>query len=785
MPLSKIKCDDCGLFGGPRVLGHGKQRPRIMLIGEAPGAQEARQGRPFVGPAGELIRRVLTSIGVDPRDCYFTNACLCRPEGNRTPAASEVTACNERLLAEIEQVSPEYIVTLGATPARAVFQGFRGLKVNRGKLRETKTGHMGIITYHPAACFYSGGDTLLPFIVRDIEKITRQYTGYESPYPNMETTHTVLTTRAAIQDFRNYVLSKKDPVLSFDWETTGVNPRRDKGFCLGMTADVGIAAVVPVSVVWDNRELLNDLFMNCRTIGFNTIFDALFNRYNGLIDRIDEDVMQMHAQLDERPQERSLENLAMEYCDAPPYESEMLARYRCKKSEMVKKVPSGIVYQYCAMDVDYTLRLWYLFKEELSQSLPKQEKHYRKMIVPALRAFRDISDTGIWVDMPRLRETEEKCRSAITQELGFMRQYIGEDKFNPNSHPQVHAALWDKLLFKEPSLYKRKPRAADKATLNQLLQDYPGHEFLESLSNYRQAYTTWSRYIRAIPAFVEPDGRLRCSWHFDRSETGRLSTTKPPLHQIPRDSDIRSVFAAPPGYKLVQADYEQVEIRMAAHIAGDPKLTALLLQLEKEGTDFHTKMASEAFRIPLEQVTPTQRQSAKEVSFGLLYLMGDKKLASGTGLPGKEAVAFVKRYKDLMPGVWECVADIRRQMKENGYVESIFGRRRRFYLLTADNLDDLHREAVNMPIQSSASDLTLWKVIELESFFKESMISARVVLMVHDSIVVETLDELAEEVADIMRQIMTKPPFKTNVPFPVEVKIGQAWGEGAKVKKGD
>mgnify|MGYP000846742811 CR=1 FL=1 len=225
------------------------------------------------------------------------------------------------------------------------------------------------------------------------------------------------------------------------------------------------------------------------------------------------------------------------------------------------------------------------------------------------------------------------------------------------------------------------------------------------------------------------------------------------------------------------ADQAQVEMRMAAHLAEDMLFNDKIF---KAGVDFHSKMASEAYRVPLDKVKPEQRQAAKGVSFGLLYLMGDKALAENTGLPARAAAQFVKDYKAIMPGVMAWIEKTKQAVYTDRYVESLFGRKKRFPLIIKGrygNLFELQREGVNMPIQSSASDLTLWHVVKLHDIFKEKYPQVKIVTLVHDSIIVECPDKLLYEIGALMKQVMETPPFKTQVPFKVDIKVGKRWGE--------
>jgi len=396
---------------------------------------------------------------------------------------------------------------------------------------------------------------------------------------------------------------------------------------------------------------------------------------------------------------------------------------------------------------------------------------YRDLLHPAVAVFNDIKAKGVWVDQESLHELDLKMQQILVEQQEKLTEITEDETFNPNSPKQIQHILWDKLKLNQPKIYNRKDRSADKETLEKLFEAYPDILFIKELMLYRKTFTLYSRYVRDLPNYIETDGRVRVNYHFDRTETGRLSTTDPALHQIPRDSNIRSIYSAPDKHVLIQADYEQIEIRMAAHVAQDEKLIALL----KSGTDFHTLMASQAFNVDIDKVKKEQRQAAKNISFGLLYLMSDKGLINLTGLPPAEAVTFINNYKALMPDVQRWITAIKETIRSKRFVVSPFGRRRRFPEITWENINGFYREGVNFPIQSGASDITLSSVIRLHMALKHLYPEAQIVIMVHDSIIVECPEVIAQEVADLMKQIMEDIP--SIVPFPVEIKIGKRWGE--------
>jgi len=770
------QCSECSLDTSNIVYGRGNgNSPLIAFVGEAPGKEEVKEGAPFVGMAGRIIRGILEHLQIPEEETYFTNVCLCRPPENRTPTSKEVKNCYDRLVKELQAVDPVYVIALGATAGKALFPDYSAMNKMRGKVKQTNYGNWGIVTFHPAAVLYNKKDTLLPFIISDVKKIWRKATGQRLTYSQNHTDVKVIRNSV---DFKQMVKEIKESgaeVAGFDWETTGVSPIKDRGWCFSLSVKPGEAYVLPVSVVNDNAKELTELLRQLTKGAFNCLFDDDFNLLEGIEVVSDVDPMLMHYCIDERPQQRSLENLSIEYCDAVPYESEMLARYETTKDRMLEDIPEEEVYEYAGKDSDYALRLILEVGAEL-EKYPSLKKVHDKLLIPATSVIRKMRKNGFYVDTHRLKETSHRYQQDIEKSLETIRDIVGKPDFNPNSHPQVQSFLWDELSLEEPNLYKRKQRSADKDTREALLEIYPDEKFVQELHRYKDLYTLWSRYLRGLWDYLDEDCRIRCQYHLDRTETGRRSTTGPALQQIPRESDIRQVFSAPPGRTLIQADYEQGEIRMAAHIAQDRKLAEYLT-----AEDFHSQMAAQAYKIPVEEVTKDLRQAAKTVSFGILYQMSIKSLALGTGLSMKEATRFVKEYMALMPNVMKWIDRTKTQVKEQRYVESPFGRRRRFPLITKSNLWGLQREAVNMPIQSGLADLTLWSLIQWHDYCENNIPEALIVFEGHDAILTEVPEDMAYDVAVKKKEIMEEPPFETFVHFPVEAKIGKSWGAGEKV----
>ena len=765
-------CEKCPYRGHLQVQGEGSKGSRIMVIAETPFISDFRAGKPFISRGGRLLRETLRYVGIPEGQCYYTYLCPCQ---DTSFFDNEDYSCLRRLQEEVDTVKPEFIILIGADLARRLMPDFHRATEDSGKVYDTIFGVPGLATIHPAIILKYKGASNFPTLSNDLTKVWRRVQGIATKYSDPHTETEIINDLTMPQLLER--LNKEARVVAYDWETTGLNHRKDRGWCLGLAWKVGHGVSIPVDTVHNYRDKLTEFFnrQDVAFIAFNGMFDMKFNKVEGLPERLDHDPMLMHSLFDERPQRRSLENLTVLYCDAEPYESQLLTKYGCTKSNFLEIAPPEEIHKYCCKDVDYTLRLYHIFMDMFREE-PGLLKVYRLLVIPAARTLADIQERGFCVDLEQLDRITKQSEERIVTLQQEMNNLVGVS-INPNSPKQVAAYLWDTLGLQEPDLFGRKARSVDDATRQALLEMYPDQPFVQLLHEYKETYTLLSRYLRKIPQAMDDDRRLRSHYHLDRTETGRLAATDFPIHQMPRKKEVKGILCASPGYSLLQADYAQIEMRMACHLAND---TLFNRRIFKAGVDFHSKMASEAYRVPLADVAKHQRQAAKGVSFGLLYLMGDKKLADNTGLPPKDAIQFVKDYKAIMPEVMRWIEDVKQQVYTQRYVESLFGRKRRFPFVIrgkGGNLFELQREAVNMPIQSSASDTTLWQLVKLHGIFKEHYPDVYIVTTVHDSIVVECPDHLIKEIAALMKTVMEKPPFNTEVPFKVDIKVGKRWGE--------
>jgi DNA polymerase-1 len=372
----------------------------------------------------------------------------------------------------------------------------------------------------------------------------------------------------------------------------------------------------------------------------------------------------------------------------------------------------------------------------------------------------------------RLAELEQ----AICDHVGY--------RFNVNSTQQLSDALFKVLGLPTEGLPKTD--SGHYSTAAGVLEMLKGkHEVVRLVLEQRELSKLKSTYLDALPQLVNPQtGRVHTSFNQTGTVTGRISSSDPNLQNIPIRTEqgrrVRDAFIAAPGNALVGADYSQIELRVLAHISGDPGL----LQAFHEGQDIHASTAAVVYGIPIEQVTLEQRNFAKRVNFGLLYGMSAFRLARESDLTLSEAEEFVTAYFERFPRVRGYFEETKRRAAENGYVETLLKRRRYFSVLQSRDTSRAtqlsrraaEREAINMPIQGTAADIIKIAMIRLQAALGEHGLRGQMTLQVHDELVLEAPKDEAEETARLVSEVMENA-YPLDAPLRADTRIGHNWGE--------
>ena len=402
------------------------------------------------------------------------------------------------------------------------------------------------------------------------------------------------------------------------------------------------------------------------------------------------------------------------------------------------------------------------------------EKLYYEIELPLCMVLSDMELAGFYVDRKALYEFGESLNEDIDRLQKSIWQHAGHE-FNINSPKQLGEVLFEELML--PSGQKTKTGWSTNVDVMEKLRGK--HPIVDEVLEYRTLTKLKSTYAEGLLKVIGPDGRIRSSFQMTVTATGRLSSTEPNLQNIPvrkkLGAQIRRMFVAGPDMVLVDADYSQIELRLLAHISGDEAMREAFLS----GEDFHSVTASKVFGVPVEEVTPTLRSRAKAVNFGIVYGISAFSLAQDIGVYPNEAKAYMDAYLDRFHGVRDYMEKIKAKAKEDGYVETLFHRRRWLPELKSSNFNVRsfgERVALNMPIQGTAADIIKLAMVNVDHRLKEEKLQARLILQVHDELIVECPEAEAAHVQKLLEEEMENA-VQISVPLIAEAHIGHSWAE--------
>jgi DNA polymerase-1 len=430
---------------------------------------------------------------------------------------------------------------------------------------------------------------------------------------------------------------------------------------------------------------------------------------------------------------------------------------------------------YAAEDADITLQL----HEKLSSDLraePTLLKVYREIEMPLLPILQRIERNGVMIDVAMLQKQSKQLAKRMVEVQKQVYEIAGEP-FNLASPKQLGMILFEKLGI--PST--KKTKGGQLSTAEDVLQELAEeHELPKLILEHRSLSKLKSTYTDKLPEQVDKKtGRIHTSYNQTVAATGRLSSTDPNLQNIPIRSEegrrIRQAFVAPKKYKLVAADYSQIELRIMAHLSQDKSL----LKAFAEGVDVHRATAAEVFGVPLDEVENEQRRAAKAINFGLIYGMSAFGLAKQLNIGRFEAQDYVDLYFARYPGVKAYMDATREAARSQGYVETVFGRR--LYLPEINARNAQHRQyaertAINAPMQGTAADIIKRAMISVDTALRSSGLDARVVMQVHDELVVEVCADQVEKLSALLVKHM-ESAAELKVPLVVDVGVGDNWDE--------
>ncbi len=456
---------------------------------------------------------------------------------------------------------------------------------------------------------------------------------------------------------------------------------------------------------------------------------------------------------------------------------ELLGKGKVQRS--MADVPVAQVVPYAAADADMTLRL----ARRLEPMLRDKQLWalFSEIEMPLVPVLMDMECQGVALDVPFLKQMSTELDSRLNEIEIKVQNALGHP-LNLNSSQQLSDALFVELGL--PTAGIPKGTSGRYSTAAEVLDSLKGkHPVIDDLLEHRQLSKIKSTYVDALPTMVNAEtGRLHTSWNQTGVVTGRISSSEPNLQNIPIRTElgrrVRQAFTAPPGHVLLGADYSQVELRILAHLSGDENLLAAFAR----GEDVHARTAASILELPLDQVTPDMRRLAKTINFGLIYGMSNWGLAVRTELSQQEATDFIGRYFAQFPKVQGYLDGVKQQAAERGYVETLLGRKRYFPELQeggrvpGNAKAAAQRMAINHPIQGTAADIIKIAMINLYDQLGREKLASKIILQVHDELVLEVPDAERVRAANLVKTVM-EGAYRLDAPLRVDVKTGKHWGE--------
>lgn len=597
--------------------------------------------------------------------------------------------------------------------------------------------------------------------------------------------HTLLTE----EDFTDWVQRLSAATLfAFDTETTSVDAQQARLVGISFAVAEGEGAYVPIAhdymgvpqqldqdyVLAALRPLLEDPAIT--KVCQNGKYDInVLARYGINVQGVRFDTMLESYVLNSTVTRHNMDDLALRYLNRSTIRFEDVAGKGAKQLTF-NQISLDVAGPYAAEDAEITLCLHNRLIKEL-QEIPPLREVLDNIEMPLMPVLARIERYGALVDAHLLGVQSLELAAKLT-ELERQTFEIAGEEFNLASPKQLGVVLYEKLGLPVLSKTAKGQPSTAEAVLSELAEQ--GHELPVLLMEYRSLSKLKSTYTDRLPEQINPlTGRIHTSYHQAVTATGRLSSSDPNLQNIPiRTAEgrrIRQAFVAPKGYKLLAADYSQIELRIMAHLAQDPGL----LDAFRHDRDVHKATASEVFGVPLDEVTNDQRRSAKAINFGLIYGMSAHGLAKQIGCDRGQAKMYMDRYFARYPGVLDYMERTRTQASEQGYVETLFGRRLYLPEINAKNAairKGAERTAINAPMQGSAADIIKRAMITVDQWLADSGLDARVILQVHDELVLEVREDQVDELRAGLLPLMSAGAA-LDVPLIVEAGVGDNWDQ--------
>ncbi|MBN2677117.1 MAG: DNA polymerase I [Anaerolineaceae bacterium] len=611
--------------------------------------------------------------------------------------------------------------------------------------------------------------------------------GQSTSAPSSSIKVTILDSIPLLSTFCNEI--EQAPLISFDTETTSTDPMRAELVGISLSIREGEGYYIPIGhqvdsnrniIVTDVLKYLEKVMTNPKIIkvGHNIKYDYLVLWRHGLVvSPLSFDTMIAGFLINPASRNLGLKSMARDLLDIEMTQIETLIGSGKNQIDMAHvSVESAAAY--AAADAEVTLRLVPILSQELKRLQATQL--FETMEMPLVPVLAEMERNGIAIDVTFFTRMSEELTQRLQTIEGNIYEMAGV-RFNINSTQQLSNILFEKMQLIPPDR-GRKTSSGHYSTSANVLEYLRGdHPIIDLVLEYRELAKLKSTYVDALPSQMNPQThRIHTSFNQTGTVTGRLASSEPNLQNIPTRTElghkVRQGFIASPGNVLLSVDYSQIELRIVAAMSEDENMCAAF----RANQDIHATTASAIYNIPLGQVSKDQRRHAKAINFGLIYGMSAFGLSRSTDLTLAESEEFVKSYFKQFPGVKSFLDGLRKSATEQGYVETLLGRKRYFPGLKTQTNPNLRnreeREAINAPIQGTAADILKLAMIKIPQTLKQSSLAASILLQVHDELVLECPRHELLDTARIIRQVMENV-YKLNIPITTDASWGLNWGE--------
>lgn len=788
-------CNLCSFSDPPCIWGSGNHKAKVMVVNSYASEHDEEVGAAVM--PSSLVER-LQGIGIDPEKVYYTNAIKCAcPRGTKFKVG-DIKKCKVHLDQEIAGVKPQYILVLGAQALKATVDG--SITELNGVMVE-KDGIKYMPSYSPGIVYRDPGKA--PFVDRAMNNFKSMVEGSLDEPPELDVR--VITNMRQLKRAFQHLTENDYLHLSYDIETTGLVRFEDEINLFGFGNDQ-VQYIIPLeaplsplkglrlaqhklittAIKWLNRNTKN-------LVAGNGKFDDLFLEYKfGVKPNITFDVVLASHILNENTPNGVKEN-AVQECNAPNWDVDK--NLKTGKYSTPEKYQEYLTY--LGYDIYYEYKLFRVFRKKLKQDKALMKLFYH-LYMPGIISYETVEQHGVFIypqQFKKVRKHLESEKAKIEKELLRMAGH----EVNWNSPAQIQKLLYEEL--KLPILERTESGApsTSEATLMQLRDEHP---IVELILKYRGVNIQISHFI---------DGWINRMWgrrlypnfKLHGTVTGRTSCTDPNLQQVPRDPIIRNLVGAPEGWSVVEIDYSQAELRIAAIMSGDETMT----RIYQTGGDIHThtyEMITGEKVSDDKYIRKEQRKKAKAVNFGFVYGMGWKKFKLyardnyGVDLTDKEAEQWREKFFDTYHSLPKWHSKQRRIVQSMGQVRSPIGRIRRLpdiYSTDKSKKAEAERQSINSPVQGFGSDLTILGMSEImgnAQYYDPDYVLDKdrffVIGTVHDATLFEVRNDYLMEFCPRAKHILEHPKaleevfhFESNVPIVADVAVGQSWGAGKEL----